>query len=105
MTGRRVGVALGGGGAWAYAHCAFLQSLHDADIPVDIVAGTSFGSMVGAFYASQGLEGLRKLVAAGPTLSYIAMACPITTWPAAWFAAPNITTKKLQALDLPILAL
>jgi predicted acylesterase/phospholipase RssA/CRP-like cAMP-binding protein len=49
-TGRRVGLALGGGGALCMIHLALLERLETAGVPVDIVAGTSFGSVVGAYW-------------------------------------------------------
>ncbi len=54
MTRRRVGVALGGGGAWGYAHVSLLQRMHASRVPVDVVAGCSFGAVVGAYYAALG---------------------------------------------------
>lgn len=49
LTDRRVGVALGGGGAWGFAHLALLDCMHQAGIPIDLVSGASFGSLCGAF--------------------------------------------------------
>ena len=49
---RTVGLALGGGSARGFAHIGVLQALDDAKIPVQVVAGTSAGSLVGAFYAA-----------------------------------------------------
>jgi NTE family protein len=49
---RVVGVALGGGSARGFAHIGVLQALDEANIPVSIVAGTSAGALVGAFYAA-----------------------------------------------------
>lgn len=48
----RIGLALAGGGALGFAHVGVLKVLHEARVPVDIVAGTSMGSIVGAAYAS-----------------------------------------------------
>ncbi len=48
---RRVGVVLSGGSAKGLAHIGVLQVLEDAGIPVDVVTGTSMGSMVGGLYA------------------------------------------------------
>jgi len=48
---KRVGVALGGGAVWAFAHIGVLEVLEENGILVDGVAGTSAGSIVGAFYA------------------------------------------------------
>ncbi len=47
----RVGIVLSGGGAKGIAHVAFLKALEDNDIPVDYVAGTSMGAIVGALYS------------------------------------------------------
>ncbi len=70
VSDRTVGLALGGGGAWGYAHVALIEELLARNIPIDIVAGVSFGSMVGAYYCVAGEEGLRKLVKAGPRLAF-----------------------------------
>lgn len=48
----RVGLALGGGIARGLAHIGVLQVLEENKVPVDIVAGTSSGSLVGAMYAA-----------------------------------------------------
>ncbi|SNS28093.1 NTE family protein [Granulicella rosea] len=52
-TGRpRIGLALGGGGALALSEIGALQWFEEHHIPVDVVAGTSMGCMVGALYSS-----------------------------------------------------
>jgi len=48
---RRIGLALGGGGARGLAHLGVLKVLEDNGIPVNLIAGTSMGSVVGAMYA------------------------------------------------------
>jgi NTE family protein len=48
----RIGVALEGGGALGLAHIGVLQWFEDHHIPVDYIAGTSMGGLVGGFYAS-----------------------------------------------------
>ena len=47
----KVGVALGGGGAKGAAHIGVLKYLEEIGIPVDYVAGTSIGSIIGGLYA------------------------------------------------------
>lgn len=47
----RIGIALGGGGARGIAHLGVLSVLGQARIPIDVIAGTSFGALVGAMYA------------------------------------------------------
>ncbi len=48
----RIGLALGGGGARGMAHVGVLKLLEELRIPVDCVAGTSMGSIIGGLYAS-----------------------------------------------------
>lgn len=48
----KVGLVLGGGGAKGLAHVGVIKVLEDNHIPVDVVAGTSMGAIVGALYAS-----------------------------------------------------
>ena len=46
-----IGIALGGGGARGMAHIGVLTRLDELRIPVDRIAGTSMGAVVGAFVA------------------------------------------------------
>src|SRR2546426_4985327 len=48
----RIGVALEGGGAMGLAHIGVLKWFEEHHIPVDYVAGTSMGGLVGGFYAT-----------------------------------------------------
>lgn len=48
----RVALVLEGGGALGLAHIGVIQVIEELGIPVDIVTGTSMGSIVGALYAS-----------------------------------------------------
>jgi NTE family protein len=52
-TGKRlkIGVALEGGGALGLAHVGVLESLEEHHIPIDYLAGTSMGGLVGGLYA------------------------------------------------------
>ena len=54
MGRKKVGLALGGGYAWGLTHIGVLQVLKDEEIPIDMIAGTSIGAFIGAFYASRG---------------------------------------------------
>jgi len=47
-----LGIALGGGGLRGAAHIGVLKVLEENGISVDLIAGTSAGSMVGALYAA-----------------------------------------------------
>src|SRR5258708_19496526 len=48
----RIGLALSGGGALGLAEIGVIQWLEENHIPVDRIAGTSMGSIIGAMYAS-----------------------------------------------------
>jgi len=48
---KRVAVVLSGGGAKGMAHIGVLKVLERAGIPVDIITGTSMGSIIGGLYA------------------------------------------------------
>jgi NTE family protein len=53
VTGRpRVGLVLAGGGALGFSHIGVLRVLEELRVPVDCVAGTSIGALVGGAYAA-----------------------------------------------------
>lgn len=47
----RVGLVLGGGGAKGAAEVGVLKAMEEAEIPIDYIAGTSIGSIVGGLYS------------------------------------------------------
>jgi NTE family protein len=58
-----IGLALEGGGALGLAHIGVLEWFEENHIPVDRIAGTSMGALVGAMYASgQSIAEVKKLV-------------------------------------------
>ncbi len=50
----KIGLVLGGGGARGFAHIGVMRVLEQEKIPVDVVVGTSVGSLIGALYADTG---------------------------------------------------
>jgi NTE family protein len=52
----RIGLVLSGGGARGAAHIGVLEVLDELHVPVDVIAGTSMGAVVGGLYAS-GMSG------------------------------------------------
>src|SRR5512138_3812218 len=48
----KIGLALGGGGARGLAHIGILKVLQREHIPIDVIAGTSMGGIVGAMHAA-----------------------------------------------------
>jgi NTE family protein len=51
-TRPKIGIALSGGGARGIAHVGVLKALEELRVPIDYIAGTSMGSIVGGLYAS-----------------------------------------------------
>jgi len=48
----KIGLALGSGGARGLAHLGVLKVLKENGIPIDLIAGSSMGALVGSFYAA-----------------------------------------------------
>jgi NTE family protein len=55
---KKIGVALGAGGAKGLSHIAFLQALDELGVRPAVIAGTSIGAVIGGFYAA-GVSGNR----------------------------------------------
>lgn len=51
-TRPRIGLVLSGGGARGYAHLGVLEYLEKLQIPIDYIAATSMGALIGGLYAS-----------------------------------------------------
>ena len=52
ILGASVGIALGGGAAFGIAHLGVLKVLERNNIPIDLLAGCSQGSIIGVGYAA-----------------------------------------------------
>lgn len=51
MTGRAIGLVLGGGGARGFAHLGLIRALQERQLPVDLIGGSSMGALIAALYA------------------------------------------------------
>ncbi len=66
MQRPKIGLVLSGGGARGFAHVGVLKVIEQLNIPIDVVVGTSMGSIVGGLYAlglspdeiEKGIEGI-----------------------------------------------
>ncbi|WP_407268092.1 patatin-like phospholipase family protein [Radiobacillus sp. PE A8.2] len=62
MRRPKIGLALGSGGARGFAHAGVLKVFEENNIPIDLIAGSSMGSLVGSLYgAGQKVDGLYQL--------------------------------------------
>ena len=60
LTGRGLGVVLGGGGARGFAHLGLMRALGEQRIPIDHIGGTSMGAFISALHAS-GFDGQQMM--------------------------------------------
>ncbi|AEI63942.1 patatin-like phospholipase family protein [Corallococcus macrosporus] len=106
LTHRRVGLALSGGGVWGFYHVHLLRWLVGQGVPIDIISGSSMGSLVGAYFCANaldgksGLEGLRRLEerAVSRQLSLAATAAILTTYSLERFVEQDLGRVCLESL-------
>lgn len=62
VTGNAINLVLGGGGARGFSQIGVLRALMEAGVPIDRVAGTSMGSLIGALFAQgHSIEDITKV--------------------------------------------
>jgi predicted acylesterase/phospholipase RssA len=103
LTGRRVGLALGGSGAWGYASAALLLELADRGVPVDLVAGTSSGALVAAYYCAAGVPGLHRLIENGPLFERGVALMALSSAAMEHVVDMDLGRVPLRALEVPFL--
>ncbi len=93
----RVGLALAGGFARGIAHIGVLRVLREAGIPIDCVAGTSVGALIGtSFCAGASLEEMEKIGA-------ITTFADFGRWTPSWLGlATNQRMEKFLARFTPV---
>ncbi|KAF8980826.1 phosphatidylcholine and lysophosphatidylcholine phospholipase [Haplosporangium bisporale] len=87
LTGKTVGLVLGGGGARGIAHIGIIRALEEAGIPIDIIGGTSMGAFIGGLYARESdnvaIFGRAKMFAGRMAAKWRMVAdftYPVTSW-------------------------
>src|SRR5215470_2356624 len=103
----RMGLALAGGFARGIAHIGVLRVFREAGIPVDMVAGTSVGALIGAAYCSGASLETMETVASGTKFG------DFGRWSPSWlglatnhrleqFLAKFTTTTQFEDLKTPL---
>lgn len=109
MPRKKIGLALSGGAARGFAHIGVVKVLVENDIPIDMVAGTSAGSIVAAALAS-GLsidEMLKMADGIGwsdigrPSLSPMGL---LSNAPLGRYLARHLTVDRIEDLKIPFAA-
>lgn len=93
---RRIGIALGAGGARGLAHIGVLRTLGAAGLPLDGIVGTSIGALVGAAYAAGQLEALERTVRALDLPDVLRMFDPV--WPRSGLLSGERAAEQLSSL-------
>lgn len=92
----KIGLALGGGAVRGAAHVGVLKVLEQESIPIDLIAGTSVGSLVGGLYASgMKITEIEKLL---PKVRWSSLVRPV--WPRLAICENSRMASWLENLDI-----
>ncbi len=107
MSGRRVALVLGSGGARGYAHIGAIQVLAERELEVVAVAGTSMGALIGGLLAADKVDAYTDWVTTLTQRDVIRLLDPALPGPGA-FKAERVLAAMSEMLngavieDLPI---
>lgn len=107
----RVVLVLGSGGARGFAHAGVLKVLQQNHIPIDLIIGTSAGSIVGALYADRpNSDALNKLLLTASQddvidFSYLSLySGPVSGVGLQTFLVKNLRATNFSQLQIPFIA-
>jgi NTE family protein len=107
MMKKKIGLALGSGSVRGFAHIGVLKVLEEEKVPIDFIAGTSIGALIGAAYAS-GLNArlLEKIALSTEWRSLVDFTVPKTGFIAGRevekYIARIIEYKNFSELNIPL---
>jgi NTE family protein len=109
MKDKKIGLALSGGGARGFAHVGVLKALVENDIHIDVIAGTSAGSIVGgAFAAGMSIDEILEMASKirwgnmiRPSLSTLGL---LSSAPLGRFISREFPVHKFEEMPLPFAA-
>lgn len=88
----KMGLALGSGSSKGSAHVGVLKALEQADIPIDMIAGTSVGAFIGALYAGgQPISAFERVL---PTVRWRQLVQ--VTWPSKGIVSNHPMTRFVE---------
>ncbi|UCH53989.1 MAG: patatin-like phospholipase family protein [Pseudomonadota bacterium] len=107
----KVALVLGGGAARGFAHIGVIRALEQEKIPIDLVVGTSVGSLIGALYAQEGnsfeLEWTAFTLTKDDLFDYALLGAamgPVKGDRLEAFVKKNIKVENIEQLKIPFVA-
>ena len=77
LRNRKVGLALGSGGAKGLSHIAVIEYLESLGIPIDMIAGSSIGAVVGALHCTGTLTAFKEDIVRLSLREFISLMDPV----------------------------
>ena len=110
MARKKIGLALSGGGARGFSHVGVLKVLVESGIPIDMIAGTSAGSIVGGcFAAGMSIDQIGAMSAlirySSVMLPTIGMGGMFSNAPMGVLLAKNLPVKNIEDTGIPFAAI
>ena len=109
MKRKKIGLALSGGGARGFAHIGVLKVLAEHNIPIDMIAGTSAGSIIGGALAA-GMS-VEQIVAMAEKVGFTNMMRPsfsfgglLSNAPMGNFIGRHFPVTRIEDLTIPFSA-
>lgn len=107
----RIALVLGGGAARGFAHVGVIRAIEQEKIPIDLIVGTSVGSLIGALYAHEmnsfELEWTAFTLERDDLLDYALLSAtmgPIRGERLEMFVNKKIPVANIEALKIPFAA-
>ncbi|MCH9632899.1 MAG: putative NTE family protein [Chlamydiae bacterium] len=104
-----VALVLGGGGARGAAHLGVLEALEEANIPIDLIVGSSIGGFIGSLYADQPNSALLKKKLEKVKRKHLTYYNPVIIRNGLWgfksmskFLNSNLQAKTFKELQIPL---
>lgn len=109
MARKKIGLALSGGGARGFAHIGVLKALVENEIPIDMIAGTSAGSIAGgAFAAGMSVDEIAEMASnvgyANMMLPALGMTGMFSNAPMGKFLTKHFPVTQFEEMSLPFAA-
>lgn len=105
---KKIGLALGGGGAKGFAHIGVLKAFEELGLKFDCVVGTSVGSIVGAFYCagynSEQISNIAFKLAKKDVIVNVVPFMPSKTDGIEALIKDNLTDINIEDLSIPFCA-